>query len=149
MFNPDLTKQAQEAIFSRKSVKPFHPQVFFNKVPVERSVFQKHLGLHLDRKLDFSKHINEKISKAQKGISVIKKLNNILPRNTLLTIYKSFVRPHLDYGDIAYDQPNNHSFSNKIKKVQYNPALAITNAIKGTSRTKPYEELGIESLSFR
>ena len=30
MFNPDLTKQAQEVIFSRKTVKPFHPQVFFN-----------------------------------------------------------------------------------------------------------------------
>ena len=129
IFNPDLTKQSQEVIFSRKSVKPFHPQVFFNEVPVERSVSQKHLSLHLDQKLDFSKDINE-ISKAQKGISVIKKLYNILPRNVLLTIYKSFVRPHLDYGDIVYDQPNNQSFSNKIKAVQYNAALAITNAIK-------------------
>ena len=117
MFNPDLTKQAQEVIFSRKTVKPFHPQVFLNEVPVERSHSQKHLGLHLDQKLDFSKHINEKISKAQKGISVIKKLYNILPRNALLTIYKSFVRLHLDYGNIVYDQPNNQSFSNKIEAV--------------------------------
>ena len=89
-----------------------------------------------------------KISKAEKGISVIKKLYNILQRNALLTIYKSFVRPHLDYGDIVYDQPTNQSFSNKIEAVQYNAALAITNAIKGTSRTKLYKELGIESLSF-
>ena len=37
-----------------------------NEVPVERSVSQTHVGLHLDQKLDFSKHINEKISKAQK-----------------------------------------------------------------------------------
>ena len=102
MFNPDLTKQAQEVIFYRKIVKFFYSQVFFNEVPVERSVSQKHLGLHLDQKLDFSKHINEKISKAQKGISVIKKLYNILPRNALLTIYKPFVRPHLDYGVISY-----------------------------------------------
>ena len=149
MFNPDLTKEAQEVIFSRKTVKPFHPQVFFNEVPVERSVSQKHLGLHLDQKLDFSKHSNEKISKAQKGISVIKLLDNILSRNALLTIYKSFVRPHLDYSDIVYDQPKNQSFSKKIEAVQYNVALAITNAIKGTSRTKLYKELGIESLSFR
>ena len=91
MFNPDLTKQAQEVIFSGKTVTPFHPQVFFNEDPVERIVSQKHLGLHLHQKLDFSKRINEKISKAQKGISVIKKLNNILPRNVLLTIYKSIV----------------------------------------------------------
>ena len=124
-------------------MKPSHPQVFFNEVPIERSVSQKHLGLHLDQKLDFRKQIVEKISKTHKGISVIKKFYNILPRNTLLTIYKSFVRPHLDYGDIVYDQPNNQSFSNKVV------VLAITNSIKGTSRRKLYNKLGIESLSFR
>ena len=76
------------------------------------------------------------------------KLYNILPRNALLAIYKSFVLPHLDYGDIVYDQPNNHSFSNKIEAVQYNAALTITNAIKGTSKEKLYKYLGIESLNF-
>ena len=55
----------------------------------------------------------------------------------------------IDYGDIAYDQPNKQSFSNKIEVVQYNAALAIINAIKGTSRTKLHKELGIEPLSFR
>ena len=48
MFNPDLTKQAQEVDFSHKTVKPFHPQFFCNEVLVQRSVCQKHLGLHLD-----------------------------------------------------------------------------------------------------
>ena len=43
MFNLNLTKQAQEVIFTRKTVKPFHPQDFFNEVPVDRSVSQKHL----------------------------------------------------------------------------------------------------------
>ena len=75
MFNPDIKKYAQEVIFSRKTVKHFHHEVFFNEFLVERSVSQKHLGLHLDQKLDFRKHINEKIYKAQKGISVIKNLN--------------------------------------------------------------------------
>ena len=40
MFSSDLTKQTQEVIFSRKTVKPFHPQDFFNDAPVERSVSQ-------------------------------------------------------------------------------------------------------------
>ena len=35
-----------------------------------------------------------------------------------------------------YDQPNfNEVFSNKLEVVQYNVALAITGAIRGTSRT--------------
>ena len=54
MFNPDLTKQAQEVTFSQKTVKPFHPQVSINEVPVEHGVSQKHLDLHLDEKLGFS-----------------------------------------------------------------------------------------------
>ena len=50
---------------------------------------------------------------------------------------------------ILYDQPNNKSFSQKIETVQYNAALAITGAIKGTSQIKVYNELGLESLEFR
>ena len=65
-------------------------------------------------KLNFKLHIKEKISKAMKGVSLIKKLSNILPRNSLIAIYKSFVRPHLDNGDLIYDQPNNESFCQQI-----------------------------------
>ena len=72
-----------------------------------------------------------------------------LPRNFPLAIYKSFIRPHLDYCDIIYDQPNNESFCTKIEHIQYNAALAITGAIKGTSQTKLYKELGLEFLEFR
>ena len=131
-------------------MKPFDPQVFFNDVPVEHSVSQKPLGLHLDQKLDFSKH-NKKIShkKEYQSSENLFLGNNILPRNALLTICKSFVRPHLDYGNIVYDQPSNQSFSRKIEVVQYNATLAITNAIKGTCGTKLCNELEIESLSFR
>ena len=83
------------------------------------------------------------------GIDIIKKLSKTLPRHALKTIHKSFVRPHLDYGDIIYDQPNNESLNQKIERIQYNAALAITGAIKGTSQSKLHNELGFESLRFR
>ena len=67
----------------------------------------------------------------------------------LLTIYKSFIRPHLDYGDIVFDQPTNDSFCKKLENIQYNAALAITGAIKGTSQAKLYKEFGLESLKLR
>ena len=82
-------------------------------------------------------------------VGVIRKLSKLLPLNSVITIYKSFVRPHLDYGDVLYDQPNNDSLCQKIESVQYNAALAITGAIKGTSQIKLYNELGLESLKFR
>ena len=91
-----------------------------------------------DEKLNFHDHINAKILKANKGIGIIKRLSNTLPRNSLLTINKIFIRPHLD---INYGQPNNESFCTKIEHIQYNADLAITGAIKGTSQTKLYKEL--------
>ena len=148
-FNPDPSKQAQEVIFSRKTKKEVHPTLYFNNLPVQKTPIQKHLGLILDEKLSFNQHLKEKLVKANKGIGVLKKLQNLLPRSSLVTIYKSFIRPHLDYADVIYDQPNNANFCSKIEAVQYNAALAITGSIKGTSREKLYQELGWESLSKR
>ena len=89
------------------------------------------------------------MSKAVKGIGVIQKLNKTFPCHFLITIYKSFVRPHLYYGDIIYDQPNNESFTQKMERIQCKTSLAMTGAIKGTSQSKLYSELGFESLKFR
>ena len=80
---------------------------------------------------------------------MLRKLQNILPRPALLTIYKCFIRPHLDYGDIIYDQAYNLSFHQKLESIQYNAALALTGAIRGSSREKLYQELGLESLQLR
>ena len=107
------------------------------------------MGLVLDNKLTFKKHIKDKLNKAYFGVGKIKRLRDILPRDSLVTIYKSFIRPHLDYGDVIYDQPNNDSFSDKIEQLQYKACLAITGAIQGTSRECLYNELGLESLSSR
>ena len=70
------------------------------------------------------------------GVGVVRKLSKILSRNFLITIHKAFVRPHLDCGDILYDQPNKENLCHKIESVQYNATLAITCAIKGTSQMK-------------
>ena len=68
---------------------------------------------------------------------------------SLLTICKYFVRPLLDYADIIYDKPCNGTFKGKLEAVQYNACLAITGAIKGTSRERLYRELGLETLNDR
>ena len=69
-----------------------------------------------------------------------------MPRGSLLTIFKLFLRPHLDYRDAIYDQSFNNTFHQKMESIQYNTALAITGAIRGSSREKLYQELGLESL---
>ena len=89
------------------------------------------------------------MSKDDKTIGLLRKLQAVLPRPSLVTIYKAFIRPHLDYGNIIYDQAYKESFHQKLELIQYNAALAITGAIRGTSREKIYQELGLGSLQKR
>ena len=87
--------------------------------------------------------------KISKTLGLLRKLHNLLPRSALITIYKAFVRPYLDYVKILYDQAYNMSFHHKLESIQYNACLAITGAIRGTSKEKLYQELGLESLQLR
>ena len=89
------------------------------------------------------------LNKINKTIGLLRKLQNILPRSSLLTIYKSFIRPNFDYGDVIYDQMYNVSFQQRVESIQYNAALAITGAIRVTSNEKLFKELGLESLQHR
>ena len=57
IFNSDLSKQAQEVIFSRKTNKISHPTTTFNTVPVACAPCQKHPGFCLDEKLNSSHHM--------------------------------------------------------------------------------------------
>ena len=78
------------------------------------------LGVVLDNRLSFEDHLKMILNKVNKTIGLFRKLQNILPRFALLIIYKSFIRPHLDYGDIIYDQAYNASFHQKLELLQYN-----------------------------
>ena len=167
-FNPDPTKPAEEVIFTNRNLTLYDP-VSYSGVDVMQVDYHKHLGFILDSKMSYSKYIDGKIGKANQGIGVIKRLYNYLPRKALLQIYKSFIRPHLDYCDVIYHKPTyddfysnyyseraksdpintNYEFTNKIESVQYNDALAIIGCVRGTSREKLFLELGLTSLYVR
>ena len=125
-FNPDPNVQAQAVIFSRKLNKPNDPSLNFNNTVVIQSTNH---DMVLDTKLDFQEHLKYKLSRISKTIGLLRKW------------------PHLDYGDIIYDKAYNSSFDQNLEKIQYNSVLAITGAIRGTSKENLYQELGLESLS--
>ena len=125
------------------------PPLLFNNNNVSQVNSQKHLGVILDVKLIFEEHLKNVFNKTKKTIGLLRKLFNLLPRQALVTIYKALVRPHLDYCDVICDQAFSNSFHTKMESIQYNACLAITGAIRGTSREKIYQELGLESLQLR
>ena len=97
---------------------------------------QKHLGVILEVKLTFEEHLKNVFNKTSKTIGLLRKPSNLLPRQALVTIYKAFVRPHLGYGDVLYDQASNNTFHAEMEPIQYNVCLGITGAIRGTSKEK-------------
>ena len=68
-------------------------------------------------------------------------------RKSLLTIYKNFFCPHLDYAYTEYiihEKPSNVIFELKLERAQYNACSAITGTIQGTDKDSIYAELGLD-----
>ena len=103
----------------------------------------------LDSGLSFEKHLNEKIIKAKKNVGIIKHLSKFLPLKSLDQMYKTLVRPHLDYCDIIYYVPSHqsqaplgvtlNSLMEKVERIQYQAALAVSGTWRGSSRSKLYD----------
>ena len=63
-------------------------------------------------------HLKMVSGKICKTIGLLPKLQNLLPRTALITIYKALIRPHLDYDNILYDQVYNMPFHQKLESIQ-------------------------------
>ena len=103
----------------------------------------------LDPMLTFEEHLNNVLNKINKTIGLLCNLQILLPRATLITIYKAFVKPHIDYSDVLYDQAFNNTFHEKLEFIQYNACLALTETNRGTLKEKVYQELGLECLQVQ
>ena len=125
MIGPFIGKWLSIQIVASKLKKSYSTENVFNNDNVFQVNSQIHLGVILDVKLTFEEHLENVFNKTNKTIGLLRKLSNLLPRQALIIIYKAFVRPHLDYGDVLYDQTFNNSFHAKMESIQYNVCLAI------------------------
>ena len=114
-------------------MKTFHASEYFNNIPVSSASVHKYLGMLLDDKLSYKYHIKFVLNKIKKAVGLLCKFQQSLPRQLLITIYKSLIRTHLDYGDIVYDRAFNESFYKNLELIQH---IAVTGAITGTSSKK-------------
>ena len=80
-----------------------------------------------------------------KTVDLLRKFDEVRPRPSLIVICKAFIRPHLHYSDVIFEQASNNSFHQKLECIQCKAALAIAGAVRG----KLYQELGFESLQTK
>ena len=91
---------------------------YFHNLAVASCETHKHLGLLLDKRLAFDRHVEKLILRVNKSVELITRLRRYLPRNSWLTIYKAFIGPHFDYGDAVYDYPRNATFMQKLESIR-------------------------------
>ena len=96
----------------------------------------KHLGVYLQHDAKWSEQVGHMIQKANKKVTIIKRYSRVFHRSTLLTMYKSYVRPHLEYASQLLVSMIT-SESDDLEKIQRAAIRAITGAKKcGTTALK-------------
>ena len=145
LFNPNKTKYI---IFSKKKLKHKNPPLFLNHIKLTEVDFHKYLGITLSKNLSWGQHITEIVKKANRRLDVMTRMRRYLPRSCLEVLYKTMIRPILDYGDIIYDNCTNFE-SEIIERVQRRASILITGAFKITEHDTLLKELGLTSLKTR
>ena len=84
-------------IFTNKTVV-VDASIQINSIVLERVESTKFLGVYLDTKLDWKKHISYVKSKIARGVGIIRKARKYLNKESLLTLYYSFIYPYFIYG---------------------------------------------------
>ena len=132
---------------SRRHI-PTDVELYFNNVRIQQVNKHKHLGIIFNSKGTWDDHITEVIRKTSKRLHRFRQLKYRLDRKTLEIIYKSYIRPVLEYADVVWDNISN-ILVNELEKLQLNALRVITGLPRGTSHQLIYTETGIKPLINR
>jgi hypothetical protein len=145
-FSPQKTK---DLVITNKATTD-HPNLSLDNQIIEKVSEHKHLGVTLTSDLNWKTHVYNIGKKAYNCIGILRPLKTKLDRRTLETLYKSFIRPVLEYADILWHIPADHRHVLDIlERVQLEAARVVTGATRRCSTAKLYEEVGWETLSSR
>ena len=145
-FSPDKTKTMSISLKNNSTVSRF--PLTFNNISLDEVSKHKHLGLVLNEKLKWTDHIDYILDSVKKITDVFRYLKYKLDRKTLETIYKTYVRPKLEYGSIIFDDCSLFD-KNRLENIQLTFARIVCGAKKGTSHVLIYNEINWPTLEER
>lgn len=99
---PKSRKIFHEIVLSWKRIASGHPAVYFNNILVNATTTHKHLTKILESKPSYKHHLQSAWRRVNRIIVFLRKLQLNCPRQSLITIYRSFSSPHLDYVDQVF-----------------------------------------------
>ena len=95
-----------------------------NKIKIRRVKLVRYLGLWIDDNLTWEVQIDHICSKMARNIGIIKRIRNFIPKESLLTLYRTLVEPYLRYCNIVWGQCN-ETLLDKLQTLQYKAARTI------------------------
>jgi hypothetical protein len=146
-----ITFNAAKTVYIKISRNTFpapEPILKLNGVVIKETTNHKHLGLTFNKTLTWSDHIDNLVSKASKCVGLLQRICRDIPRECLEILYKSMIRPILEYGDIIFDGCPD-TLVKRLENVQRQAALTCTSAYRHTKHVNLLAELGWPPLSLR
>ena len=133
---------------SLRNNPPLQPPLFLDGNPIKEVTQHTHLGITFSSKMSWKPHVDRICFRAGQRNNILRKLKFRLPRKTLENLFKSLVRPILEYGDVVFDD-NSVALSQRIEAIQFDAARTCTGSLISTNRNSLLHELGWNTLADR
>ena len=145
----NINRQKTQVILFENNKKSSKIEITVNDSVLEQVKEKRILGIIVDEKLAFKSHIEYNCTKARKSYGCLAAIPMLSPAN-YVTIYKSFIRSHLEYCCAAWSHRIYHNSNLKLIDFKQKGALSlILRLFKSTSTVGLEAELGILPIDIR
>ena len=114
---------------------------------LKRSKAEKDIGVNIDNELNFKTHINSIVKKANRVMGITRRTFTNLDSEVFLPIFKSLVRPHLEYAAPVWS-PHLDDLKKKVEDVQRRATKKLPG-MKDLSYPDRLRKLKLPTLAYR
>ena len=100
--------------------------LLYDDKPLELVEAAKYLGLHISSDLSWDLHIQHLCKQMYYYISLFRRLSKILPRESMLKVYKAYIQPRFDYGVTVWGCTMEYNLD-KVQRIQNLAGRIISN----------------------
>ena len=140
--------KTKTVLISNRGTPSDHPNLRLQGHIISSVSEHKHLGVTLSHNLRWNAHINDIVSRCSKKINMMKQVKYELDRKSLETIYMSFIRPSMEYGDVLYAGTYDSDLC-KLDRLQVDAMRVVTGATEKSNIGLLYDDLGWSTLESR
>ncbi len=132
-------------IFTNNPINIINTNLQINNEYVELVDSTKFLGMHIDNRLNWSKHTQICRNKISSGLYALRNVRHLIPRSHLKSLYYTLIHPYLNYNTLIWGSANKQH-TKGIINMQNKAIRMITNSRYNESTTPLYESTNILQL---